>query len=281
MFVGVRQGRAARRFGDPQMHQSPQTAGQTVADLAQGVGASQLTEQHGDELRPTGEALGVTLGGVLLHQRGKLRSREVLEQLIEQACDLYDWIALLWAACGEAPAKERLANVNYRRALLPISDSRNLFWTRVNRYPDLDLVVEAYNALVTPDLQVEDAESKHHLCYRQIQLWKRSGFRTHYEFVQDGKYIGVELHVECEDGHQKIRTREGLRQVLKKFGDHSVADGWTTKFVEELKLPRTAKGFGLAMTVPCDQHELAARMMAILVNLTRHDIAEEIEQGRR
>jgi len=40
---------------------------------------------------------------VLLHQRGKLRPREVLEQLIEQACDLYDWIALLWAACGEAP----------------------------------------------------------------------------------------------------------------------------------------------------------------------------------
>ena len=57
---------------------------------------------------------------------------EVLEQLIEQACDLYDWIALLWAASGEAPAKERLANVNYRRALLPISECKNVFWTRVN-----------------------------------------------------------------------------------------------------------------------------------------------------
>ena len=57
---------------------------------------------------------------------------EVLEQLIEQACDLCDWIALLWAASGEAPAKERLANVNYRRALLPISECKNVFWTRVN-----------------------------------------------------------------------------------------------------------------------------------------------------
>jgi hypothetical protein len=28
-------------------------------------------------------------------------------------------------------AKERLANVNYRRALLPISECENLFWTRV------------------------------------------------------------------------------------------------------------------------------------------------------
>jgi hypothetical protein len=44
---------------------------------------------------------------------------------------LYDWIALLWAAWGEAPGKELLANVNYRRALLPISECRKLFWTRV------------------------------------------------------------------------------------------------------------------------------------------------------
>jgi hypothetical protein len=65
------------------MDQSPQTARQTVADLAQGIGASQLTEQHGDKLRPAGETLGVTLGGVLLHQRGKLGPGEVLEQLIE------------------------------------------------------------------------------------------------------------------------------------------------------------------------------------------------------
>ena len=115
------------------MHESAQAAGQTVADLAQGVGTSQLTEQHGDKLRPAGKALGVTLGGVLLHQRGKLGPGEVLEQLIEQACDLYDWIALLWAVCGEAPGKERLANVNYRRALPPISDSTNLSWTRLRK----------------------------------------------------------------------------------------------------------------------------------------------------
>jgi len=54
-----------------------------------------------------------------------------LEELIEQARDLYDWIALLWAAWGEAPGKELLANVNYRRALLPISECRKLSWTRV------------------------------------------------------------------------------------------------------------------------------------------------------
>jgi hypothetical protein len=119
------------------MYQSPQTTPQTVADLAQRISASELTEQHGDELRPAGKALGSMLGGVLLYQCGKLRPREVLEQLIEQARDLYDRIALLWAACGEAPTKERLANVNYRRALSSISDCKYLFWTRVDSFWEL------------------------------------------------------------------------------------------------------------------------------------------------
>ncbi len=92
-------------MGDPHMHQSAETAAQTVADLAQRISASQLTEQHGDELRPAGKALGGTLSAVLLDEGGKLRPRKMLEQLIEQARDLYDWIALLWAACGEAPTK--------------------------------------------------------------------------------------------------------------------------------------------------------------------------------
>jgi hypothetical protein len=93
-----------------------------------------LAEQHREELCPAGEALGVTLGGVPLHQGGKLRPGKVLEELIEQARDLYDWIALLWAAWGEAPGKELLANVNYRRALLPISECRKLSWTRVSLF---------------------------------------------------------------------------------------------------------------------------------------------------
>ena len=59
---------------------------------------------------------------MLVYECGELGPGKVLEQLIEEARDLYDWIALLWAACGEAPTKEWLANVNYRRAPLLISD---------------------------------------------------------------------------------------------------------------------------------------------------------------
>jgi hypothetical protein len=86
-----------------------------------------LAEQHGDELRPAGKALGVTLSGVLPYECGELGSGKVLEQLIEQACDLYDWIALLWAAFGEAPSQELLANVNYRRALILFQTARTCF----------------------------------------------------------------------------------------------------------------------------------------------------------
>src|ERR1017187_2270591 len=87
------------------MHQSPQAAAQAVTDLAQRIGASQLTEQHGDELRPAGKAFGGTLSSVLLYEYGELGSGKVMEQLIKQACDLYDWVALLWAAFGEFPAR--------------------------------------------------------------------------------------------------------------------------------------------------------------------------------
>jgi len=42
-----------------------------------------LTEQHGDELRPAGKTLGVTLSGVLLYECRELGSGKVMEQLIE------------------------------------------------------------------------------------------------------------------------------------------------------------------------------------------------------
>jgi len=87
------------------MHQSAEAAGQSVADLAQGVSAAELAKQHRDELRPAGEPLGVTLGAMLLHECRKFGAGEVLEQLIEQAGYLYDCLALLvggvWRRSGQ------------------------------------------------------------------------------------------------------------------------------------------------------------------------------------
>jgi len=49
-----------------------------------------LTEQHGYELGPAGKAFSGTLGGVSLDECGELGTGKVLEQLIEEARDLYD-----------------------------------------------------------------------------------------------------------------------------------------------------------------------------------------------
>ena len=111
MLVGIGQGGAARRPGDSHMYQPSQAAAQAIADLAQRIGASQLTEQHGDELRPAGEALGVTLSSVFLDECCELGAGKMLEQLIEQTRDLYDGFAFLvgavWRSSGQGTIRQR------------------------------------------------------------------------------------------------------------------------------------------------------------------------------
>jgi len=55
--------------------------------LAQRIRPSQMAEEHGHELRPTGEALGVTLGLVLADKPSELGSRKmVLKGLTKEVC---------------------------------------------------------------------------------------------------------------------------------------------------------------------------------------------------
>ena len=89
------------------MYQAAETAGEPVADLAQGVRAAELAKQHRDELCPAGKALGSALAVMFLHQCGKLGPGKMLEQLIEQAGYLYDYLALL---VGDGLAKVRPRN---------------------------------------------------------------------------------------------------------------------------------------------------------------------------
>ena len=51
----------------------------------------------------------------------------MLEQLIEEARDLYDGSAFLVGAFGEVPAKEQFANVHYRRAFLLLTRKSTCF----------------------------------------------------------------------------------------------------------------------------------------------------------
>ena len=102
MLVSVGQGGSAGRLGDAEMDQTTQAARQAVTDIAPGIGAAQLAEEHGDKLGPAGEALGGALSVMLFHERGKLGSRKMLEQLIEEAGSLYD---CLGPPCGQCSAK--------------------------------------------------------------------------------------------------------------------------------------------------------------------------------
>jgi hypothetical protein len=57
--------------------------GQSLRNLVQAMRPPQLTKQHGNELAPTAEAPGMTLGLVLPHRLLKFAARKQLQQLAE------------------------------------------------------------------------------------------------------------------------------------------------------------------------------------------------------
>jgi hypothetical protein len=50
--------------------------GQASANFAQRLGMPQLAKEHGDELTPTTETSGMSLGVVLAHGRFKFKARD-------------------------------------------------------------------------------------------------------------------------------------------------------------------------------------------------------------
>src|ERR1700680_2355010 len=85
MLIGVGQGRARGSSRHSQMLQLPSGGCQSLANFAQAVGATQLTEQHGHELAPTSKTASVTLSLMLVDGRFKLGARKQLPQLTENA----------------------------------------------------------------------------------------------------------------------------------------------------------------------------------------------------
>ena len=63
--VGIGESRFVGRTQDAELPERRLAAGQSQANLAQRVQVSELTEQHGHELLPAGEAPGAALGPVL------------------------------------------------------------------------------------------------------------------------------------------------------------------------------------------------------------------------
>ena len=96
--VGIGQRRTPGRTPNAHVDELADAAGQTVTDLAQGIGVSQVAEQHRHELRPASEALGAFLGVVLPHQLLELPPRYLLQKLTEETRVTYHDLEalLLW-----------------------------------------------------------------------------------------------------------------------------------------------------------------------------------------
>lgn len=78
MGVGVGQGGFAGGGAHAEMNQLAQTTGQSRTDLAQRIGAPELTEQHGHKLRPARKTLGVPFGLMLFHDPVEFVTRQML-----------------------------------------------------------------------------------------------------------------------------------------------------------------------------------------------------------
>ena len=63
------------------MHEFAEGRGQPPTNLAEGVGAPHLTEQHGDEMIPAAEPLGRALGLVLPHGTSESRAVDQRQDL--------------------------------------------------------------------------------------------------------------------------------------------------------------------------------------------------------
>ena len=85
MLIGIGQGGALGRIGQPQVPQLAFAGGQSAANLAQGLRPPQVTEQHGQELAPATEPASVALGPVLGDRLLELLAGKQLQHLAENA----------------------------------------------------------------------------------------------------------------------------------------------------------------------------------------------------
>ncbi len=136
MLVGIGQGGALGRIGQPQVPQLAFAGGQSAANLAQGLRPPQVTEQHGHELslatKPASVALGPVLGDRLL----ELLAGKQLQHLAENAGYSYH-------GGGGSPYDSRLATKTVGSST---PAAQNLIWTRVN--PNQSFTVEYSDTLL-------------------------------------------------------------------------------------------------------------------------------------
>src|SRR5436853_1206840 len=87
MGMRVRQRRALGWCGDPELLESPLGTRQSLFDLTQRLGSSELTKDHRHELGPRAETLRPSIRPVPVGQLLELSTRNQLENLLENATE--------------------------------------------------------------------------------------------------------------------------------------------------------------------------------------------------
>ena len=116
MLVCIRQGRFVGSLTDSQMLEFALATGQAAADFAQGIGMGHVTEQHGNQLRPTGEPLGPPFRLMLCDESSEFCPGKVMKQLTKQTRYLYHDHAL-YGNFGEKFVGAKILHHNSPRGL--------------------------------------------------------------------------------------------------------------------------------------------------------------------
>lgn len=78
--------------GHAQMDNLSFVGSQSLADLAEGVGAAELAEEHGDGLVPVGESSGMAFGVQFFHGMLEFGSGKELQELAEYVTkSIHSW----------------------------------------------------------------------------------------------------------------------------------------------------------------------------------------------
>jgi hypothetical protein len=95
MSIGVGKGGTGDGAEDAEVAELAETALEPPGDLAERIGGREVTEDHGDKLGPTTEALGPTLGLMPADEGSEFRTGNVMKDLTEKTRNLYHKAVLL------------------------------------------------------------------------------------------------------------------------------------------------------------------------------------------
>ena len=226
------QGGALGRIGQSQVPQLAFAGGQPAADLAQRLGPSQVTEQHGHELSPATEPASVALGPVLGDRLFKLLAGKQLQHLAENAGYSYHG--------GGGPLRFTSRNAN-RSRVLPRRSQPNLDKSGAEQ---TDIQVSAVSAWVAyaegkkaeavkmmrSAADREDASEKH--VAMENRLWPmRELLGDLLLAMHESAPALKEYETSLQAARNRYRSFYGAAKAAEQLGDREMATSYYQKLL--------------------------------------------------